>query len=220
MSFTKLSPAWRTRLSRLVLILAIGATIATSPAEWRSQDTDSVPLPATIPAGGLVVQAAVHYRAPRGAWPIRVFAEMTPFLRRGVSLKQDVVFDDDAVRTNARDPEIFELRCREKECEGILDVDLVLTVPGAGQGPFTDPEMAASSLQLTAGVSGEPEGGIVSCQRQQSSTDRNDAPSKLLFDVVIDPIDSSLYGDAGVPDAGARGSSALPPFRGLDAGLE
>lgn len=220
MSLTQLSPSWRTRLSRLVLLITIGATVATSSSDWTREGFDSVPLPSTFPAGGLRVEAAVHYRAPRGVWPIRVTARFTPVLR-GVNLRQEVVFDEEAVRADAEAPGLFELRCPEKECEGILSVDLLITAAQANQEPFANPVMGvSSSLELRAGVSGEPEGDFLGCQRQQSSTDRSSPPSKLLFDVIIDPIDSSLYGDAGVSDAGARGSSALPPVRGLDAGLE
>ena len=207
-------------MARLVLLVTIGATIATSaPPEWSVGDEEPVSLPPTIPASGLQTQGAVHYRAPRGAWPVHMRAYVDPTALSSLILDKEVVFDESEVRATANDPNLFEVRCREKLCEGVITVDL--RVRAASSSPVP----AGSTLRLEASVHGEEVGDFFGCQRQKSSTDRPDAPSTLVLDVTLDPFDPALFPlgavpDAGVPDAGARGSSTLPPLRGIDAGRE
>lgn len=199
MIFDALSPTWRTRLARFVLVLTVGTTIATSSNQtsWSVHDEQSLVVPPRQPEGGLVTQAVIRYRAPRGAWPLSLRpdpdANRDPYM-----IEMAGHFDDSEVRSTYDG--FFEVRCR-KECEGIIVVDLRIAwrEPGDGgwgAGPL--PVAAPPALKLVAGVYGSQSKGF-GCDRQVSSIDRPDAPPSMEIELTVDPFDEALFGDGGVP---------------------
>ena len=82
-------------MARLVLLATIGVTIATSaPPHCSVEDEEPVSLLRTIPASGLTTQGAVHYRAPRGAWPVRMQADVVSMALPQPILDKEVLFDE------------------------------------------------------------------------------------------------------------------------------
>jgi hypothetical protein len=216
---TSNTSVWRQRLARLVLLVSLGATIATSaPPKWRVEETEWITLPSLTAADAVVVHAAVRYQSPRGTWPLRIEALAEPRLQAG-SLLQEALFDEAEVRTSAADPNLFEVRCSSKLCEGIITLDV--RVAGPLSAHDEDAGVVLPRFGLHAGVHGQREGGFFFDCGKQSSTDSDKAPSTLMVDVTIDPLEDVDVGDAGRPDAAApTGGSTLGPLRTLDGGLE
>lgn len=221
MGIVVLSATWRSRLSRLVLLIAVGTTIATSaPPRWSVGETEWAELPDRLPTGGLAVRADVRYRAPRGTWPLRIETVLEPGGQPQLMIATQAVFDEQEVHASATDPHSFEVHCASDVCDGIVTVDLHLTgwlVPADA-----DAGLDTGRLGVVAGVRGGEEGGFFfDCGGKDSSTDSEKAPSTLMVDVTIDPLDESLFEDGGVPDAATPlGNTALPPLRALDAGRD